>query len=363
MKLRLVFCLLIFSIYSSHLSSQDILMGIKEVDPGSAPHKLTLFYTFQADFVAPARHIWNSQLFMLRYSSTLPVPATFISGTVNENCFGWAASSVGEFNGDHYIIYTDSDGATCPFNNNQIIDMLTISFDNSTTAFSTASFEIVPPGDPSIIHFGFGDPAINNAASGINEFNGFNPGSVSGLVLPVKLLAFSAKPSGDDVVLNWKTVSEINFSHYDIQRSVDQRNWEYLGRITAKGQVSTVIDYQWIDGNAFAKSNQFYYRLKMVDVDNSVDYSPIRYIQSQGITEKFKLYPNPTSDVLIVDIQDWTGEPVKVMLINFQGKRFFEQSITTSSEIDVRALPAGIYLVQLQAKNGELLMTERVVIQ
>lgn len=365
MKLRLVFCLLIFSIYSSHLSSQDILMGIKEVDPGSTPHKLTLFYTFQADFVAPARHIWNSQLFMLRYSTTLPVPNTFVSGTVDENCFGWTGFNVGEFNGHHYIVYTDSDGATCPFNNNQVIDMLTISFDNTTTAFSTANFEIVPLGDPSITHFGFGAPAINNAASGINEFNGFNPGVVINLVLPLKLIAFSAESAGANTILNWETSSEINFSHYDIQRSTNQRNWKHIGTVLGKGDADNTVNYQWIDREILSQtsSDKLFYRLKMVDVDNAIEYSSIKYIHVNKATKDLRFYPNPVNDILNIDLRSWVGAPIVVTLFDFQSKKVFEQNFITSSKINVRALPKGIYLLEMKRLDGEILLTKSVIIQ
>lgn len=86
--------------------------------------------------------------------------------------------------------------------------------------------------------------------------------------LPVSLLSFTAKAIDKAVLLNWKTVSEKNFSHFEVEKSADARHFQ---RISALDGASS--NYSHTDNSPFEGPN--YYRLKMVDTDGSTDSSKI----------------------------------------------------------------------------------------
>src|SRR5690606_22581750 len=54
--------------------------------------------------------------------------------------------------------------------------------------------------------------------------------------LPVTLTEFIVKNENNSAILNWSTVSEINFEGFEIQKSKDGKNWEKIGYI--KSQLS-----------------------------------------------------------------------------------------------------------------------------
>ena len=94
----------------------------------------------------------------------------------------------------------------------------------------------------------------------------------SGL-LPVKLIDFTAKNNNDKVNLQWQVASEINVSHYAIERSSNGQDFENIGALNANNLVNIQINYNFADNSPLKGTN--YYRLVMVDIDGSIEYSKI----------------------------------------------------------------------------------------
>ncbi|HUM52015.1 MAG TPA: SdrD B-like domain-containing protein, partial [Chitinophagales bacterium] len=98
-------------------------------------------------------------------------------------------------------------------------------------------------------------------------------------VLPLNLISFNGEIKNcNEVKLTWKTVSEINVSHFEILRSVNGNEYNSIETIKAKGDfLETINTYssEFIQNN-----NLVYYKLKMVDLDNSFKYSPIITIKN-----------------------------------------------------------------------------------
>ena len=59
----------------------------------------------------------------------------------------------------------------------------------------------------------------------VTGFSGFLAKSIDQL-LPFTLVSFTGKAREKDNELNWKTSSETNFSHFEIQRSVNAKVFE-----------------------------------------------------------------------------------------------------------------------------------------
>ena len=78
-----------------------------------------------------------------------------------------------------------------------------------------------------------------------------------------------------------------------------------------------------------------------------------------GIVENsavFSLYPNPTDDVLTIDVSDASG--FKVVLVNVLGQEV-QQGATTSAtlELNVAHLPSGLYFAKLKAEGLDQVLT------
>jgi hypothetical protein len=83
--------------------------------------------------------------------------------------------------------------------------------------------------------------------------------------LPIELLYFNGVSYPKYNVLQWSTASEINSSHYIIERSLDGINWLQVGKVNASGNSTSVLDYSYVD--LFTDYTINYYRLTQFDYD------------------------------------------------------------------------------------------------
>src|SRR4030095_6036275 len=112
--------------------------------------------------------------------------------------------------------------------------------------------------------------------------------------LPLVLNQFNATLSGKKVNLNWVTGMEKELSHFVIERSVNGVDYVQAGKVSAKGSSNVKIDYSFQDMLNSGAKGMLYYRLKMVDIDNKYQYSPVRVIRVAELKNEVKIlaYPN-----------------------------------------------------------------------
>lgn len=165
--------------------------------------------------------------------------------------------------------------------------------------------------------------------------------------LAIKLLNINATNVGNRNRINWSTEDEAKGDMFELERSVDGRNFTTIATIAAKGQPS---NYTYMDEDPITGVN--YYRLKMKDVAGNIEYSSTVQAMVKGGKFLVQAYPNPVSDVLTVEvygtdaatgtltISDVTGKVVKV--INM------EDGVAT---VDMKGMAQGMYLVRYADDN------------
>jgi hypothetical protein len=169
--------------------------------------------------------------------------------------------------------------------------------------------------------------------------------------LPVKLVSFNASKMDDaSIRLEWITASEENSKEFTIERSTDGKNWKILKTLPGATTSHATLKYQTSDNEPSPGLN--YYRLKMVDHDETYAYSRIRSVDV-GQEVSTALFPNPTSNNLTIRTANW-HEVNRVELINAAGLSVYSSKGAPSSEISVKSLPAGTYLVRLTRKDGTI---------
>lgn len=181
--------------------------------------------------------------------------------------------------------------------------------------------------------------------------------------LPVTLASFSAKAKESEntklVTIEWTTTMETNTDRFEIEKSVDAKNWNVIGNEAAAKESDKLKNYYFNDLKpAGGKS---YYRLKMVDLDGSFAYSRIVGIQLKSNNGLVSLYPNPVADKLFVTTVD--GEILKgVSVFNSVGQVILKSEAAFSDKsIDVRNLANGMYFVQI-AHNDGTFYTHKLII-
>jgi len=169
--------------------------------------------------------------------------------------------------------------------------------------------------------------------------------NISCLILPLDLTSFDVHPQDGKAILDWQTENEIDFSHFEVQKSGADFNWESLAQLQAQGLSNGSASYQHIDAKPFSGIN--YYRLKMWDQDGSFEYSPIRSLHFDGA--KPQLFPNPFTDQLTIRLPDGNNANAVLSVYDATGRLLSNHYSLTDEQLELNTYdwPEGMYLLVL----------------
>ena len=173
--------------------------------------------------------------------------------------------------------------------------------------------------------------------------------------LPVELRRFDAIPRSGRVDLEWETESEINASHFLVERSTDGLSYESIEYVKTTGGISASARYTAKDISPSFGWN--YYRLRMVDLDGSYEYSPIEAVKLDK-DASILVYPNPVKDVLFIQDIEAVEDEVRVEIFDRNSSKVFEDIIYLNNGPvqltieDIQFLPSGYYIVKITGKSG-----------
>ena len=187
--------------------------------------------------------------------------------------------------------------------------------------------------------------SINQQVWGVDNLQVFSSG---GTALPVELTRFAAAPTPTGVALTWATASEKNSAYFEVQRSADGATYATLGKVAAQGSSSTAREYAFVDSRPLAGLG--YYRLHQVDLDGSDAFSPVALVRSRASgAEAESAYPNPTTGV----VQLPAGlSPGTYRVLDAVGRVQQQGPATGNARLDLSALPAGTFLLELTDAGG-----------
>jgi hypothetical protein len=179
--------------------------------------------------------------------------------------------------------------------------------------------------------------------------------------LPVELISFTAilNNEQDKTYLNWTTASEINVSHFEVERSFDGQDYKQIALVFAAGNSGSKLDYVYKDNLAGSTSTIIYYRLKMVDNDGKYTYSNVRVVRIGKQNDKsiaINTFPNPVTNELRITVPNtWQGKKANYEVIGNNGQIAIRNGVTSASQtetINVSKLSPGFYIVKVSC-NGE----------
>ena len=170
--------------------------------------------------------------------------------------------------------------------------------------------------------------------------------------LPVELSSFNG--SSEDCVnhLSWTTASETNLQSFQIQRSADQRNFVHIHEQLSVGGRGLKAKYSFVDTQPLALA---YYRLKMMDLDGTFEYSQIISVDldcDRGKVSDLITYPNPTRDLSHLQFETDKNAEIGFRVVDNLGRIIRYEKISAFKGkniqvIDLQNQPDGIYWVQM----------------
>ena len=190
-----------------------------------------------------------------------------------------------------------------------------------------------------------------------------------GANLRAEIVNFNGIMGQDEVLLSWLTLLEDNLSHFEVQRSINGRDFISIGEVGAQNSTGTLSDYGFVDKTFPRNVNYLYYRLKIVNEDNQYRTGNVIRIAVQ--TPKnvpLTLIPNPINrgDQAIVKFNAPQGI-AGFMMTDIMGHRIKQHFFDAKDgenilELDTEGLPAGIYILKINLSNGQSLSGKLLVI-
>lgn len=182
--------------------------------------------------------------------------------------------------------------------------------------------------------------------------------------LPVKWLNFTAKLKDEkSVLLNWSTASEMNNSHFEVERATDNLEWSEIGKVKGNGTVSTMSSYLFYDSTFNADANLLIYRLKQVDFDGKFEYSKTAFLnlEKAQANQPLIVYPNPNEGIFIVEFSKNT-QPKIIRIFDITGKLVIEMSTQDKkTTLNLETYGRGLYLINV--KVGENYYNSKVLVK
>jgi uncharacterized repeat protein (TIGR01451 family) len=192
-------------------------------------------------------------------------------------------------------------------------------------------------------------------------------------VLAVEWNDVKAENADNHNLIEWSIESDVDVSHYIIERAYeDISDFNEISKVLSdKDEEQGVSHYDYKDFDII-DPGFYYYRIIQTDINGGSTTSKVVSVEvRQGLSNKIKLYPNPVSSELIVELDidkeiedlniqlyDKLGQLVKSNLLN-------RQNVNTGRNqynIEVTDIPDGMYNVKINIDN-EVIFKKLIVIK
>lgn len=175
---------------------------------------------------------------------------------------------------------------------------------------------------------------------------------------PVEWLGVTAEWEEANGLVSWQTASEENTFYYEVERKVgDNGIFEILGEVQASGYSNTVKSYSYTDQDAAWKTGRevLYYRIRQIDLDGKFEYSDIVELQPKAADMGVRLYPNPASDMVNIEIaKEDHSSPTRLIVYNTSGQEIMTENLAPgviSWQWAVNGWTSGNYIVKVISRN------------
>jgi hypothetical protein len=202
---------------------------------------------------------------------------------------------------------------------------------NGNTAFGYVTGNKII-GDFSVPHLNFtlGTRSVNN-------------------LLPVQLNSFTALVNNCKTQLQFSTYFSTDVKQYELQWSVDSRNWSHF--TTLPVQVNNGLTQTYDATHASPAAGNNFYRLRRINTDGSAAYGSILQVRNDCGGMKVTTWPNPFTDRITVN--NITAGDV-LQLFTASGQPLLQQRSNSGTVVlNTGGLPQGVYLLVVTSNDRQ----------
>jgi hypothetical protein len=185
--------------------------------------------------------------------------------------------------------------------------------------------------------------------------------------LPLTITQLNVNHKEGQAQLLWSTVNEDNFSHFEVERSVNGKDFQSVGSVEAKGMGSITTNYHFADDIRLVSGNNVIYRLKMVDNDDTYAYSATVSLRRSSLGTSLNLSPNPANTNLVIRFKASASGQAQISISDLSGRTLIQRNAifgagdNNISIPEVSRLNEGVYTIRVI--NGAEILNDRLVIK
>jgi hypothetical protein len=190
----------------------------------------------------------------------------------------------------------------------------------------------------------------------------FNYGNT---ILPVEFTSQTAACDQSGIRVSWSTATETQCSHYNVFRSSDGVNYEFVSTVPGAGTSSVPHSYSVYDMNAQNGVN--YYRIDQVDVNGTTKQAPLVAATCEIESVEPVLAPNPADESSVLIFPSGKETILNITILNSEGIRVETKQVTLSEgrnaiQFNWTDYPAGLYLIRTE-HDGEQNEFKQIIIE
>jgi hypothetical protein len=150
-------------------------------------------------------------------------------------------------------------------------------------------------------------------------------------------------------LIKWRSSYEENINNFIVEKSLNGKDFVALTHVNPKNISGS--EYSTIDEKLATGTN--FYRLKVINMDGTVDYSPIVRINfKKGTPSGWYVYPNPAQGDAAIQYQTITAKEITVNITDVAGKLISTSVHNIAAGNNKIAIPShrmsrGMYMVTI----------------
>jgi hypothetical protein len=187
-------------------------------------------------------------------------------------------------------------------------------------------------------------------------------------VLNVNYNDFYANAYNNNVTLNLIIKEQANKNYFEVERSLDGRNFKAIGIISEGIIKNNLRNYSFTDlSPELLNKTIAYYRLKQITDDGRIAYTktlPVKLQTNKGLL--VQTYPNPFTENITVNFTGAENGIAEINITDITGKNIISKQINFNKGNNILQLnglskfAAGIYVMHV-FENGTLTVTQKVI--
>ena len=173
------------------------------------------------------------------------------------------------------------------------------------------------------------------------------------ILLPVKLLSLQGSVNNNNALIEWSVAENESGSYFQVEKSLDGKNFISTGIVFNTAKTGKEF-YTYKE----SKDNYNYYRLKVLNKDQSIAYSKILLLKSNSeYTTVVNLLQNPVASTVNFNYQSNANAISTISIYTITGSRLFTTMAAThvglnSMSLNVsNQLTPGTYVLELLINN------------